>query len=137
MNRIIASAFVCLFALTCFVGCQKSVTTEGAGGKKLSVTKPNHVTIKQGSTEQIKVSITREKFSDPVQIKVDKLPQGISVVEKRIEIPANETTGTVTLKADENAPIADNQEAVLSVMGPDNLKTTESFPVTVAKKSGP
>jgi hypothetical protein len=134
MKRFMALAVLgIVVALTS--GCRETTTLESPGGKKLTVTKPSSLTIKQGTTEQIKVTITRTNFSDPVEVKFDKLPPGITVVDKKTEIPANDTMATMTFKADDNAPVISNHDATVTVVGPGDLKSTTTFPITITKRT--
>jgi hypothetical protein len=116
------------------VGCQRTTQIEGTGGRTLKLTKPTHLTIKQGTTEPFKVSITRENFTDPIEVKFDNLPSGVSIVEKKTEIPANQNSAQFTFKADDNAAVVNDHDATLTVKGPGDLKSAEKFPISVTKK---
>jgi hypothetical protein len=136
MNKIFAMAVCGMAVLTLAVGCRQTTTVEGKGGKKLSVTKPSSLTIKQGTTENVKISITRDKFTEPVDVTFDKLPPGVTIVEKKTEIPANENSATFTFKADDNAALVNNHDATVTVIVPGtDLRSSESFPISVTKKS--
>jgi hypothetical protein len=134
MNTLARTAIVGLVVLLGAAGCRETTTMEGRGGKKLSVTKPSSLTIKQGATEQAKISITRTNFTEPVEVRFDKLPPGVTLVEKKTEIPSNDSSATYTFKADDNAPVVSNHEATVTVAGPGDLRSTENFPITINKK---
>jgi hypothetical protein len=135
MSKLMTLTIVGLVGLTLTVGCRKTTTVEGTGGKKLSVTKPSSLTIKQGATEQVKITISRTNFTDPVDVKFEKLPPGVTVVEKTTQIVPSDTSATFTFKADDTAPVVTNHDATVSVTGPGDLKSTETFPITINKKS--
>jgi hypothetical protein len=135
MHTLTRMTIVGLVVLTVAAGCRETITVEGRGGKKLSVTKPSSLTIKQGATEQIKVSITRNNFTDPVEVKFERLPPGVTLVEKKTEIPSNDNSAMFTFKADDTAPVVSNHDATVTVTGPGDLRSTENFPITITKKS--
>jgi hypothetical protein len=135
MSKLMTMTIVGLIGLTLTVGCRKTTTVEGTGGKKLSVTKPTSLTITQGATEQIKVTISRTNFTDPVEVKFDKLPPGLTVVETTTKIAPSDASAVFTFKADDTAPVVSNVDAVVNVTGPGDLKSSETFPITITKKS--
>lgn len=114
-----------------FLGGCKHSTVEGTGGKKLTLVKPANQTIKRGDTNQVTVGVTRSNFSDDVTISFDNLPQGVSVVDKEKKIAGSDNTATYTLKADANAALVTNHEVKVTASGPDGMKVTESFTLTV------
>src|SRR5262245_12541868 len=117
-------------AMLLIVGCQKS-TVEGPSGKKLTIVKPADQTVKRGDTNQVTVAIGRDNFKDAVAIQFDNLPNGVSVEEKEKKIPGDDKVATFTLKADPEAALVSNHEAKVTAVGPDGMKVTESFKITV------
>ena len=128
---ILVTAATVLLAL--FAGCSKT-TVEGSGGKKLTLVQPTDHTLKRGSTTEVTVAIAREKFSDPVSVSFDKLPTGVEVVDKDKKIAADDNTAKFTLKASDKADLVSNQEVKVTVAGPDGMKATEPFKLTVKDK---
>lgn len=126
------------FAVACLVfgvaGCEKT-SVEGPGNKKLTLTKPSNQTIKQGDTDSIKLNISREKFRDAVSVHFDNLPAGVEIQDKDKKIGAEDSSATFTLKAAPDAKLVENQEARVTVEGPDGMKATETFKITVKSKS--
>jgi hypothetical protein len=122
------------FAVACLMlgvaGCER-VTVEGPGNKKLTLTKPSDQTIKQGETDSIKVNISREKFRDAVAVRFDSLPAGVEIQDKDKKIGAEDSSATFTIKAAPDAKLVENQEAKVTVEGPDGMKATETFKITV------
>lgn len=116
-----------------FVGCQKT-TVEGKDGKKLTLTKPTDTSINRGSTDPVKVSISREKFTDPVEVTFTGLPDGIHVQDPSKKITQDESAETYTLKADNDAKLVENQEVTVTAKGPDQLGASEKFKLTVKDK---
>jgi len=114
-------------------GC-KQTAVEGPSGKKLTLMKPADQTIKRGETNQVKVSINRDNFRDTVSITFDDLPNGVQVQDKDKKIAAEESSGVFTLVADPKADLVTNHNAKVTAMGPDGMKVTETFKVTVKEK---
>jgi hypothetical protein len=104
------------FALTAVlisgVGCSgEKGTVKGEGGKELTVQAPGDVSVKQGGTEKIKVKIKREKFDDPVDLKFEQMPEGVTIEETDTKIDKGSTEATFTLKADAKAKVQDGHKA--------------------------
>src|SRR5262245_63158177 len=61
-------------------GCKKGEqkTAEGEGGKKLTLEGPPETNVKVGDTTKVTVKITREKFTEPVEIEIADLPAGVT-----------------------------------------------------------
>ena len=121
-----------LASLMVGAGCEKS--TVGAKGKKLTLMKPADQTIKRGETNDVKITIKRDDFRDPVTVKFEGLPAGVRVQDEARQIAAEETTATFTLKAEPDASVGKDQVVYVTVLGPDGLKTEESFKLTVKDK---
>jgi uncharacterized membrane protein len=118
------------------VGCTKGEkkTVEGEGGKKLTLKAPGNTTVKQGDTAAISVDITREKFNDPVELKITGLPEGVSIMEDNMTISKDATSTKLTLKAAADAkPVDDHPVTVTATSG--GLKQDATFKVTVKKKA--
>jgi hypothetical protein len=107
----------------------------GAAGKKLTIVKPADQTIKRGETNEVKITIKRDAFRDPVTVRFEGLPTGVRVQDESHQIAAEENSGTFTLKAEPDASLAKDQMVYVTVSGPDGLKTEESFKLTVKEKS--
>src|SRR2546423_1708001 len=104
MKLIPFAALVAMFAL---VGCEKT-TVEGPAGKKLTLTKPSDQTLKRGETNAVKVSISRSNFRDPVQVKFEGLPNGVTVQDMDKKINAEESSANFTLRAEPTADLVQN-----------------------------
>jgi hypothetical protein len=114
-------------------GCAKT-TVEGSNGKKLTLVQPANQTVARGSSTEITVKIAREKFTDPVSVSFDKLPLGVEVTDSDKKIAADATTAEFTLKAGDKADLVSNQEVKVTVSGPDGMKASEPFKLTVKDK---
>jgi hypothetical protein len=132
------TSFVLAVALAVgVVGCNDAEkgkgTVKGKDDKQLTLTAPGTVTIKQGSTEQIKIKIDRKKFDDPVDLSFSDLPKGVTVKESDTKIDKGATDRTLTLEAKDDATIEDGAEAKVTAKSGD-MKVTEPFKVNVKKK---
>jgi hypothetical protein len=102
------------------VGCQEQkTTTSGPGGvnprtgqaepKKLTMNTAKEQTIKRGDTDNVKVTVRRENFDDPVRVHIDNLPKGVEVLNAEdAVIPGGADSTTLTLKADPATPVGDH-----------------------------
>src|SRR5262249_3644417 len=139
-RRITSMKWLWVFASFCLMatltvsssGCKKGETKtgEGEGGKKLTVTAPNATSIKQGDSQSVTVKISREKFTDPVDIKFSNLPDKVSVVESDLKIPKDKDEGKFTLKAEEGAPVVDGKEVTVTASG-GGINQDAKFKVSV------
>ncbi len=131
-----AKALVCVAAMAGLMmvatGCPKKTTAENTAGQKLTVSEPSNVDIKRGGTAEVKVSITRTNYNEVVKVSIDNLPTGVSVESKDLTIAKDQSSGTFTLKAKDDAELV-TKEATVSVTGGD-LKATSNFKVTVKEK---
>jgi len=115
-------------------GCKKETQTkEGEGGKKLSVTSPGTVKVKQGDSETFTVKISREKFTDPVTLEFSGLPEKVKVVESDHTIAKDKDEGKFTLKADADAAVVDGKEATVTAKGGGITTEAAKFKVSVTK----
>jgi hypothetical protein len=100
--------------------------------KKIMLKAPSDVTIKQGDTAKVSVNITREHYTDPVEVKLTGLPKGVTV-EGTPSIAKDANSADVTLKAAADAtPVDDHKVSVWA--GSDPVKQESSFKLSVKKK---
>jgi len=114
-------------------GCGGS-STDSSGNEKLKLDKPSDVTVKRGESAQVKVSIKRNNFGGDVNVSFADLPKGVTIEPTTAKITGGETSTTFTLKAGNDAELGDHNVKVTAT-GPDNLKPSETFKVTVKDKS--
>jgi hypothetical protein len=130
-----AKALVCAAAVAALVvavnGCQRK-TAENTAGQKITLSAPGNVDIKRGGTAEVKVSISRTNYNEPVKVEITNLPTGVSVETKDMTIAKDQSSGTFTLKARDDAELV-TKEATATVTGGD-LKVSENFKVTVKDK---
>jgi hypothetical protein len=126
------SSLVLVFGL---VGCGETVTTQNKNtDRKLSLTVPNDVSIEQGDSEAVKVSIDRDNFNEAVNIEVENLPAGVKLIEGDRTIPAGKESVEFTLQVERDAqPVKDHPVRVKATGG--GLKTEPAqFTLDVNKK---
>jgi hypothetical protein len=134
MNKYFVFTTMLAVALCGLIGCEKT-TVKGEGDKKLTLTKPMDTSITQGGVDPVKVSISRDKFNDAVEVKITDLPAGVHVQDASTKkIGQDESTTTFNLKADDDAKLVENQVVSVTATGPDKMAATEKFKITVKAK---
>jgi hypothetical protein len=128
----IAIHSVLLAALFAGAACEKS-TTRGPGDKQLQLVKPADQTLRRGETDEVALTIVRENFSGPVSVKFEGLPAGVDVVENK-PIAADETRAVYNLHAANDASLVEGAQVRVTVEGPDMMRTTQTFQVSVKDK---
>lgn len=131
MKKTIAGLMAALF-LAAATGCEKT-TVEGPAGKRLTIVKPADQTLKRGEINEVLVMISRENFGGSVDITFENLPKGVHVVDAR-PIPSDKSRGTFTLHADPDAGLVEKHSILVTASGPDGMRATEMFLVTVKDK---
>jgi hypothetical protein len=98
--------------------------------KKLTVLPVGPIELKKGMTADVKVSIKREKFNEPVKIAFDNLPKGVTVESKDMAIAKDADHATFQLKAAADAELTAKDATVTATWG-DLKAVSEGFKVTV------
>ncbi len=132
LKKWLTVALVPAFLVVAVVGCQQTSDT-GPGGKKLTLTKPADQTIRQGETNQVRVAINRDNFRDAVNVRFENLPEGVKLMDNDTKIAASDNSANFTLKAEENAPVGEHL-AKVTVEGPNGMKVTDTFKITVKER---
>ena len=133
MKRFVALVVVLASVAVINSGCEKAKTTNASGTKSITLTKPGNVTLKQGDTSSLKVSISRKGFNEPVEVKFDGLPEGVSIEETDRAIAKDKDSTTFNLKAKADAPVVTDKAVTVSVTGGD-LTSKETINVSVKAK---
>ncbi|KAF0246155.1 MAG: hypothetical protein FD180_986 [Planctomycetota bacterium] len=127
MKTITRVASLMFFATV--LGCDKT-TAEAPGGKRLTLFKPANQAMRQGETNDIAVMIRRENFDGDVRVVFENLPRGVTVIAVR-PIAAGKDREVYTLHAAPDAGLVGNHMASILVEGPDGLKASEFFGVSI------
>lgn len=106
---------------------------EDARGRKLSLIKVVDQTLQQGETNKVKITVTRSDWDGDVDVEFSNLPSGVSIVESDTKIAKDDNTRDFTLHAENDAAIVENHAATVTVIGPGDLRVTETFEITVKK----
>jgi len=115
-------------------GCKgEKKSSEGAKGEKLTVQAPADISMKQGETKEFTVNITREKFNDPVDLKFNGLPDGVTIMEDNMKVSKDATSAKFNLKASDSAKVADDQVVTVSASG-GGMKPEATFKVSIKAK---
>lgn len=133
MKRFVALIVVLSSIAVVNSGCEKAKTTNASGTKSITLTKPSNMTIKQGDTSSLKVSISRKGFSEPVTVKFDGLPEGVEVTDQDLAIPKGQDSATFNFKAKADAPVVTDKAVVVNVTGGE-ATAKETINVSVKAK---
>lgn|GEM_PF-3531887 len=119
--------------LLALVGCKQTTTTAPSTNpskpeqaRKLTITSPGEQKVVVNGTDKFTVRVTRDHFTGPVTIEVKNLPPGVSVVTPDMTIPADKDTLEVTVKANPDAKVGDNQSVQLVAHAKDQKDLPES-----------
>ena len=139
MKRVITALFSVM--VLGVVGCDKGTSTAPStdpsrpnAERRLTVTSPGDQTVTQNQTDEMTVSINRDRFEGPVDIKFDNLPKGVEVVTPAMTITADKSSLPVTVKAAPDAtPVKDHAVKVTAKAKDqkDLPEATVTFQLTV------
>jgi len=127
---------LCGLALAVLVaaGCNtQSSSNKGKGGAELTLKTPKTVTIEQNDTTTVPITIERKNFEDPVTIKFEKPPAGVSVVETDTKIDKGVKERTFTLKATDQAKAGKYTLTVIASHA--DMKDTHEITLEVKEKA--
>jgi hypothetical protein len=124
------------------VGCKEGSSSapptnpgaKGASARKLTVKSPGMQTITQDKTDEMTVGIDRDSFTGPIAIEVRNLPAGVSVATQQLTIPADQSSVTVTLKADPTADPVSDHVVTLAAKADGMPEAVTDFKLTVKAK---
>jgi hypothetical protein len=126
------SSFVLVLGL---VGCGETVTTQNKDtNRKLSLTVPNDVSIDQGNSETVKVSIDRDNFNEAVTVEFENLPAGVKLIEKDRTIPAGKESAQFTLQVARDAQPVENHPVRVKASGGGLNTEPAQFMLEIEKK---
>jgi protein-disulfide isomerase len=125
-------------ALVFAVGCTgKKTVQEGEEGKKVDIARSFLETnIKPGETAKVEVSITREKYDGPVDVKFMDLPEDVKVEGGETQkLDKGVTKKEFTLKADKDAkPGKKTAKVEVSATEDPKAKATKELVIEVEEK---
>ena len=134
------SAFVLALALgacsssdrTIFQSRSDESTVRGPNGERLGVVRPHDQDIARGETETVTVHLKRDNIAGPIMVTIDGLPAGVEAVDA----PRSTETDKVeiVLRAMPNADLVSGQRVMVTAEGPNAIRATESFKLTVKEK---
>jgi len=108
-------------------GCNKT------GTPRLTLKDPGNHTLTRGKATEVKISVSRENYRDPVTIKFEDLPKGVTVKDTDTKIATEKDSGTFNLEAAGDAPTGD-YTAKVTATGTGDLKDSKTFKLTVQDK---
>ena len=119
MKRAWVLTVIVLGSSVVLAGCENHHETTSSPSKqrKLTLNKPDNLTIKQGATAPLKIAISRTGFNDPVLVHFEGLPAGVEVVEKDMEIAKDKTSTTFNFTARDDAQVVSNLPVIVTATG--------------------
>jgi hypothetical protein len=148
MRPIIKLASAGALVLVGALGCQKTTTTGpppatgarpaertpaqdiGRDARRLTLMAAKDHTVERGETDKMLVTINRDNFNDAVQIRLNDLPQGVDVLEPNAVIAPDDNTVTLTLRANDSAPVGDHL-VTLVAEAPGVERNTQTFKLRI------
>jgi hypothetical protein len=125
-------------------GCDKGRSTapgtdpsRPGAERRLTVTSPGSQTVTQDRTDEMTVSINRDRFEGPVDVRLAELPKGVEVVTTDLTIPADKSSLKVTVKAAADAPPVSGHLVKVSATAKgqkDMPEANATFKLTVKSK---
>jgi hypothetical protein len=110
------------------IACQQA-TVRGPAGQRLTVMKPSDVTVHRGAADDVDVMLKKQNIPGTVTLTVSNLPDGVEAVDQPRRTSSK--TVSITLRARQDADLVENHAAKLTAEGPDNMKVTQHFRISV------
>lgn len=130
MKRTLILAGFALALVFTGIGCSSTSAT-GPGEKKLTLLKPMDQTLKRGELNKVAITVVRRNFTTDVPVRFENLPDGVKVVEKDKKIEEDQYIVNYTMFAANDADLVAGHVVKVTAEGPEGLKVTESFEVSV------
>lgn len=131
MNTMKTLSVVVLTATVLFTGCEgeDSSTVEGPEGGKLTLKKPDDVTLKRGGFVDVTIKISRKDLDQKINIQFTGLPDGVSVVDPDKSIVGDEAI--YRLQATDSATLVSDQVKVTARAEDSDIAVAKQFSLTV------
>ncbi|MEX0775464.1 MAG: hypothetical protein WD042_07095 [Phycisphaeraceae bacterium] len=133
MRTLAVLSIAAIFGL--LAGCGDSSTVGGGGAGTLTLDQPSTVSLMQGGTAEVTITIKRENLQGPVTVSFSKLPAGVSVVDGDKKIVGE--SGAYNLKASDTADVVSAHEAQVTATASTGIAVTQALKVDVTAKSAP
>lgn len=133
MKTLFSLAAVAL-VLVSVSACSSSSSSKGPDSQEITLVKPADQTLRRGESNRVAVVIDRDRFEGPIAVRFEGLPRGVRVLEIDKRIGADENAANYTLQADASADLVTDHVVKITVEGPDRLKTSESFELTIKER---
>ncbi|MFP4355635.1 MAG: hypothetical protein ACLFUJ_10985 [Phycisphaerae bacterium] len=114
------------------IGCGDSTTIQGPGGKELTVTVPSEVELTRGHQQSISIELDRKGFTDPVDVSLSNLPDGVEAQADSKSVSSD--VATFVLLVDSDADLVAGHAVNLTVEGPDGMSMVKTIPMAVVSR---
>jgi hypothetical protein len=131
MNFRMPVAFAVLVVLAAGCGPGKISVTRGA--KTLTLYEPEATTVKQGETANVQVKIAREGMTDPVSVRFEGLPPGVTT-DNSTTFNSGTDSISMAFHATPGAPAVSNQEVKVIAECSGGLSTKLTMKLSVKAK---
>jgi hypothetical protein len=128
MKTRISVAVLVGLVLVVAAGCQET-GVKGPEGKSMTLTVPMAVTLHRGTTSVVQIGLKRQNMNEGVQVSIADLPRGVKAKESSMNVETD--SATFILQADKDADLVANQTVAVMMEGPDGMRATEHFRLTV------
>jgi hypothetical protein len=126
---------LCFCVLIGFIaqsGCKKQEATDvGEDGDKLTLVRPNDMTLKQGAVGEIQIQTTRVNEEDQVTVFFSAMPQGVQIVNSDKVIVGDEAAYKVMV--DESAALVENHEVTVTARA-GTAEVEQMFRISIVDK---
>ena len=128
MIRRITSLVAVAAAAMLSSGCNEE-SAANASGEGLSIILKSDQRVGQGEMDEVLVTVNRDDFDGPVDIKFTGLPTGITLLNPG-PIPRGDASRTYELQASAAAPPVENHAVTVTARA-KSLSVSETFDLTV------
>ncbi len=111
------------------VGCGDSHTIHGPGDKKLDVTIPSEVEVRQGAGQSVTIGLDRKNFAGPIEVTLGNLPEGTSLDEQTKTVETDQAV--FMLSADSDADLVRGHAVSVDIKAPHGMTYQDHIPLTV------
>ncbi|KAF0243975.1 MAG: hypothetical protein FD180_2910 [Planctomycetota bacterium] len=126
-------AFALAFLSVAVAGCGPGSITVTKGDRKLTLFEPESTTVKQGETVQVTLKIARDKMTDPVTVRFEGLPAGVTA-DSSTTMPNGQDSANISFTATAAAKAVSNHEVRVIADASGGMVAKTAMQLTVKEK---
>ncbi len=127
------SAFLLALLVTVVAGCGGGSVSVSKGTRKLTLFQPDLATVRLGDSAQVSVRVARENMTEPVYVRFENLPPGVSV-DNSLTLPTGQDSAVCSMHATTAAGLVSNHEVRVIVETAGGMTTRTVMMMTVRAK---